>query len=333
MTLQTPVLNQNGTYDAVDLRRLVKAYPYVGVVGADDLKVTQRGTGTDMSVDVAAGIVILENSTATRGRYVCESDAVTNLAIAAHPSTGSSRIDLVVAGPVADSQYSGVADSWPLSVVTGTPGASPAAPATPAGAIVLARVAVSSTTAYVTDAQITDYRRHARQTVYTDTVPVAVVNGQTIIGSDGVKRYGAGGVWVVEPHPSQTAAGSTSVDTVTAPGTLTGSYVAKGTTTITRPVAGRPVTVLARFAGTIAATASTGAITCYMSISLDGGSTWHDGPGVRGTSGSTVTAVPVANAYTYTGTPTGNIVARLMAKNYTGSVDLSGIVDVLVIPA
>lgn len=160
MTLHDPVFNQDLTYSAEEVRQtLVAAAGDAGVLGSPSLAVSQRGAGANMSVDVAAGRCILPGIS---GSYVCWSDAVENLAISAAPSSGNSRIDLIVAR-VRDAQAtgSGSDNDWVLEVVAGTPASSPSAPSVPSYAIELARVTLTDATTSITDGIITNTRYHS----------------------------------------------------------------------------------------------------------------------------------------------------------------------------
>ena len=99
MALLTPTWLQNGTYTA----RLDRIFSDVllteGVIrpGAGALLVTQRGAGTNNSVDIAAGYaVITGDDTADQGNYLIRNDATVNLAATAAP-VSNSRPHLVAA--------------------------------------------------------------------------------------------------------------------------------------------------------------------------------------------------------------------------------------------
>ncbi len=177
MTLNDPLFMQNLTYTASEDRGIVEVLAGVGVLADGDLKVSQRAAGVNMSVDVAAGTVVIENAVASRGRYLCKSTAVTNLAIAASPGVGASRIDIVVA-TVTDTEYGDPSDAWVLQVITGTAGPSPTAPATPAGSLLLANIAVGTSVSSISNANITDVRPYARGLTYTNRLPTVAVDGQ-----------------------------------------------------------------------------------------------------------------------------------------------------------
>lgn len=155
--------------------------------GSGELLVTQNGT-PNMSVNVAAGHVWIDGTeSATQGAYHGYNDATKNLVIAASDPTNP-RKDLVIA-KVQDAAYSGAVNAWTLAVVTGTPAASPAEPAVPANAVVLAMVNVAALASTITNANITDRRRRACGlggiTVCTAaTRPAAPYIGQTIYETD-----------------------------------------------------------------------------------------------------------------------------------------------------
>ncbi len=158
MTARTPAgWMQGGSHPAENDRNLLDALVGTpGTVGLADLKVTANGT-PNMTVNVAAGAAfILGTETTYQGMYHAFNDATVSLAIAASDPTNP-RIDIVVA-QVRDAFYSGASNDFRLAVVTGTPAGSPAAPATPANSLVLARVAVAATVTTVVAGNITDYR-------------------------------------------------------------------------------------------------------------------------------------------------------------------------------
>lgn len=154
---------------------------------AGDLLVTQNGS-PNMSVNVAAGHAWIDGTESpTQGAYHVYNDAVKNLAISAAHAT-LARKDLIVAR-VQDAQYSGATNAWTLAVVTGTPAGSPAEPAVPANAIVLALVDVAAAASSITNANITDRRRRACglsgiAVCTSATRPAAPYTGQVIYETD-----------------------------------------------------------------------------------------------------------------------------------------------------
>lgn len=192
-----PLWIEAGSYDASDLRGLLDVSFQQGVGSAADLKVTERGAGTNLSVDVSAGSVAIDgDSPSGSHKYLCENAGVTNLDIAAAPGTGS-RIDSVIAR-VRDSALTGSDDDWVLEVKTGTPGTSPSPPAIPTTSLELARVTITAGTAAITNAMVTDMRSSMhRLTVATSTTKPAVpVDGQLATEADtGSVFIGQDGAW------------------------------------------------------------------------------------------------------------------------------------------
>jgi hypothetical protein len=129
-----------------------------GVVGTNDLKVTQRGAGANMSVDVPAGFAFVSGtSILAQGTYSFANDATTNVSISTADGTNP-RIDLIVAQVRDNTADGGGNNDGRLVAVTGTPGAVPAVPTVPAGCLVLAQVAVAAAVSSITNANITDKR-------------------------------------------------------------------------------------------------------------------------------------------------------------------------------
>lgn len=172
-----------------------------GVIGAGDLAVSQHGT-PNMSVDVAAGACAIRGTeNQFQGCYgPCINDALFNVVISAADPTNA-RKDLIVA-KIRDAQYSGGANDFLIVVVTGTPAGSPADPAVPANALVLARVNVAAAAASITNANITDLRPRAYAlggidpTASSTFYPSAPTEGQYLDDAalDALLRY-SGSAW------------------------------------------------------------------------------------------------------------------------------------------
>lgn len=160
MTVITPPLFQtvDGAYQGRHLGIPYRDILTEGVVGVNDLKVSQRGAGANLSVDVAAGVAWVsgDDNTATQPLYRVYNDATVNLAISTAHGTNP-RIDIVVA-EVRDSAFSGVNQDWRLRVIDGTPAGSPVAPSTPNNCLKLAEVSVPALDTTISDSQITDKR-------------------------------------------------------------------------------------------------------------------------------------------------------------------------------
>lgn len=189
MTVISPphFLTVDGAYDGADLGRPFRTFISEGVAGSTDLAVSERGAGANLSVDVAAGRAWISGDDSTnQPPYLFYNDATVNLAIAAADATNP-RIDLVIA-EIRDSAFSGVNQDARLRVVTGTPSGSPAAPATPNNAIVLARVSVPALDTTISNAQITDYRKRAMVGT-TNTLGPATVTSLPTDPYDGQEIY------------------------------------------------------------------------------------------------------------------------------------------------
>lgn len=132
-----------------------------GIINAGDLAVSQNGT-PNMSVNVATGGCFIRGTeNANQGAYHLWNDATVNLAITAADATNPRR-DFIIA-QVRDAYYSGSSKDARITVVTGTPAASPSDPSLSSfpNALVLARVAVAANATSVTTANITDLRPRA----------------------------------------------------------------------------------------------------------------------------------------------------------------------------
>lgn len=176
-----------------------------GVFGEDDLKVTQRGAGANMSVDVAGGRAAVNGDDAaiTQGSYLVWNDATKNLTIAAADPTNP-RKDIIIAR-VYDAFYSGSSNEWALEVITGTPASTPSEPAVPNNAIKLAVVTVPALASSITNAHIADVRQRAAAVggtiVCTSTTrPTSPHAGQEIYEANtGLRLYWNGSAWRYVP--------------------------------------------------------------------------------------------------------------------------------------
>lgn len=149
MTRYTPQWLQAGSYAAGVDRRLIGAlWPSAAVSGC---AVTFASA---MTVNIAAGQVAVPTSNGT-GSLLCSSDAVEQVTLAAAPGSGTNRIDLVVCQARGNDVDGGSNNDFLFAAVTGTPAASPAAPAVPANAVALARILVPGGSAAITPANIT----------------------------------------------------------------------------------------------------------------------------------------------------------------------------------
>lgn len=324
MTLSTPLVAQNGAYPAIDLRALLKPYA-TGPLRATDLVVSQRGGGVNMSVDVSAGSVIIPASVASRGTYLCTSDAVENVAITAAPGAGSTRIDLIVAR-VYDTEYGDGSDEWTLEAVTGTPGPSPSEPSAPAGSVVLARVNVGSSVSAITNANIADRRGRALPVTYGTAVPAVGVAGQIIVGTGGALRTFDGSVWTLLPTAAMFATDGATVSSFAIPTSISSG----GSVNLGSP--GASVGVQVNFAGRAIGDGSP-VLTCRCEVSFDGGSTWDVGSHSITSGVSSSPSTLVASTHSATGTATGSVQARVMFSRQGGtSSTVSGQLSAQMVP-
>jgi len=161
VALLPPLFQQNRTYSARVTRQFVELIGTEGVIGPTALAVSQRSAGAAMSVDVAAGkAFVAGDDQANQGTYLIVNEATVELPITpADPS--NSRIDAVIL-QVRDPNAGGPAgDDVIVTVLTGTPAASPVPPSVPASAILLASVVVPAAATSITDSDITDERTFA----------------------------------------------------------------------------------------------------------------------------------------------------------------------------
>lgn len=167
MAIQVPEYLQTKTYSAKKDRRVQQAeVMQEGIVDFGHYKVTQRGAGANMSVDVAAGEAWVDgDSSAEQGFYHVVNDATVNVAIAA-ASGSNPRIDAVVLA-VNDSTEIGGSDEYKLEALTGTATAGASLsnltgkPAIGATKLLLAYILVPTSATKIENAQIgglCDYR-------------------------------------------------------------------------------------------------------------------------------------------------------------------------------
>ena len=134
-----------------------------GVIVATDLAVTQH-TGTDMNVSVSIGACVIPRTTINGGGlYYCTTDGIGPVVVPIATASGANfRNDVIIAQAI-DTQYGGGSNTWTISAVTGTLGASAATSlaAIPANSIALAVVSVGISVTGITNANITDARPFA----------------------------------------------------------------------------------------------------------------------------------------------------------------------------
>ncbi len=147
------------TYSAQQDRLAISTLaPNAGTYRENDLRAGPRAAGANMSVDVAAGRAIVQGtSVADQGTYIVQSTAIENVPLATADATNP-RIDLIVAQVYDRQADGGTRYGWQPLAVTGTPATSPAAPAVPNNALVLAVVRVNAGVTSVVAGDIGDRR-------------------------------------------------------------------------------------------------------------------------------------------------------------------------------
>lgn len=211
-----------------------------GVTREDDLEVTALGT-PDMSVNVAlGGCMVGGTDDAHQGNYFVYSDATVNVPIGTADATND-RID-IVGVQISDTEYGDASDLASITVIEGTPAASPSEPTLPDNFLSLARIDVAALDTAINTGDITDRRQRvsalggvticADDTVY----PSNAWQGQVVYdltddilavydGSTYWNPIGPLGTWVDFTPTWTVSSGSVSIGN----GTLKGRYQRLGT--------------------------------------------------------------------------------------------------------
>lgn len=151
MAVRVPAWIDGVATPAADARMGGQVFSMHGVCGDTDLAVTQTPTAS-MAVRVAAGRVVIPDGSGI-GSFTGINDGLVTLTIS--PSHGSlARRDLVVARIYDHSLDGSGRREFALEVITGTPSASPATPATPTRAWPLAVVQVAAGATTITNGVI-----------------------------------------------------------------------------------------------------------------------------------------------------------------------------------
>lgn len=184
MALRTPPSwLQNGSHPAENDRLTTTGilWKSQGVSDYGSMQVSQSATPA-MTVSVAAGHALIAGTqTSTQGFYIAYNDAATTVAIAAASPT-LPRIDRIVV-TVQDSFYGGTANNQVIyQSLTGTPNASPVAPAIPDNSLSLATIAVAANQTTVVNGNITDTRPTAQLSENSFTSQATAANTLTING-------------------------------------------------------------------------------------------------------------------------------------------------------
>lgn len=150
MTRYAPQWIQAASYGAAQDRRLIAAlWPGPASSGCAVVPVSA------MTVQVQAGQVAVPTQN-NSGTTLCTSDAAEQVTLTA--SAAQPRIDLITCHPRGTDLDGGTNNDFIFDFVTGTPAASPTVPATPAGQVALAQIAVGAGVASIVAGNITDVR-------------------------------------------------------------------------------------------------------------------------------------------------------------------------------
>lgn len=199
LTAGMPLFMQPGMedLDAVFAPRLFRVgvldalFSRAGVINYDagDLRVTQRGSGANMSVDIAAGRAAVRGTRVSgQGTYVCISTGTENRTVTA-PSSGSRayRISARVRDKAATAALStpDTASDW---VIESAFAAGTTPPPVPASAISLATFVLTSSSSSVTTGMITDTRGRAASGTAALTGTWGSTGFANVWGADDVTR-------------------------------------------------------------------------------------------------------------------------------------------------
>jgi hypothetical protein len=150
MTRYAPQWIQAASYGAAQDRRLIAAlWPGPASSGCAVVPVSA------MTVQIQAGQVAVPTQN-NSGTTLCTSDAAEQVTLTA--SAAQPRIDLITCHPRGTDLDGGTNNDFIFDFVTGTPAASPTVPATPAGQVALAQIAVGAGVASIVAGNITDVR-------------------------------------------------------------------------------------------------------------------------------------------------------------------------------
>lgn len=171
MALLVPEFIQNQQYSSLRDRVILSRQltPFKGVMGDTDMKVSQRGAGANMSVDVNAGSAMVEAEPASiSGFYHCQNTGTENVVVTAAHAT-LPRIDQVILKVNDSIEGTGGPDGAVFQVLAGTATSGAtlanrngAVSTLPDDSIRLADILVPAASSSVTTANIRDRRPWAR---------------------------------------------------------------------------------------------------------------------------------------------------------------------------
>jgi hypothetical protein len=216
MALQQPIFQENDTTDqhAIQLRTMIRDMytSKSGVLKLNDLLVSQRGAGANLSVDIAVGAALVPGTVVThQGFYYCFNDAIFNLT-GFTADVSNPRIVSVIL-KVRDSLYSGANNDAVFEAVHGTPASSPVAPDLVAlghtNYLLLANVTLAANDTSITSGEISNQttitKTYGAPIVCTSgTRPASPFEGQFIYETDTDRVYaynGAAWIYIAGGNP------------------------------------------------------------------------------------------------------------------------------------
>jgi len=219
---------------ATSLRTRGGIHPSLG----EEFRTHQAGS-PNMTVLVEPGVCCIPGTEAgSQGNYWACNDAQVILSISAAHAT-LPRIDIVVVN-IRDTFYSGASNDSQLQVITGTPAASPVAPAAPVNSIIICQVAVAAAVTSIVDANITDTRFYLAaaggviniRTIGAIPTSAEIIEGQLIWAMDTDILYIWDGSAATElyPGPAWTTWSPTLTNLTLGNGTVTAKYFKRGKT-------------------------------------------------------------------------------------------------------
>ncbi len=175
-----------------------------------------QNLGTDMNVKIGSGTAfdraVVAGDLAGQGKFISEHQNVTQvLAVAASDPTND-RIDIVILRVYDDTFDSLGNDYADLEVITGTPDASPVAPAVPSTSLLLAEILIQDTVTQIVNGDITDKRveyqlltslqssSHDEVTGSSEVATFAVTGSDLTVATVNLTIPATWGTWECEAH-------------------------------------------------------------------------------------------------------------------------------------
>jgi hypothetical protein len=210
ITLTWPLTSDGAgavTYTANNWRTLLTNLFSEGILGSDSFEVSERAAGANMTLDVTAGVAVLEGDDAAgQGNYLVEASETLGAFTIDTADATNPRIDRVGIQLNDPSEGGSSGRNSTFVVVKGTAAASPSAPTLPDSFLELAQVTVPAGATSIEDADITDTRELANLT-HQDQVGETAATADTVVRRDESSR-----IRVADPTSTNHAANKQWVD-------------------------------------------------------------------------------------------------------------------------